>query len=74
MQNRHVPAAVSGKSAQLRELRGTEVELFPRILVVRRWHPQSGPTEEAPAAMYSIFYIIGVVVVILAVLSLIGLA
>ena len=50
------------------------VELFPPILVVRRWHPQSGPTEEAPAAMYSIFYIIGVVVVILAVLSLLGLA
>ena len=34
----------------------------------------TGPTEEAPAAMYSIFYIIGVVVVILAVLSLLGLA
>jgi uncharacterized membrane protein YkgB len=44
------------------------------MLVLRRWHPQSGPTEEASAAMYSIFYIIGVVVVILAVLSLLGLA
>ena len=30
--------------------------------------------KEAPAAMYSIFYLIGVVVVILAVLSLLGLA
>jgi hypothetical protein len=55
-------------------LRGEAWNLFPRILVLRRWHPLSGPTEEVPAAMYSIFYIIGVVVVILAVLSLLGLA
>jgi hypothetical protein len=52
----------------------TDLEPFLRMLVLGRWHPQSGPTEEASAAMYSIFYIIGVVVVILAVLSLLGLA
>jgi uncharacterized membrane protein YkgB len=34
----------------------------------------NAPEKEASAAMYSIFYIIGVVVVILAVLSLLGLA
>jgi hypothetical protein len=36
--------------------------------------PAVDPPEEAAAAMYSIFYIIGVIVVVLAVLSLLGLA
>jgi hypothetical protein len=62
------------RTLALRRRTFASVELFPHIIVLRRWHPQSGPTEEAPAAMYSIFYIIGVVVVILAVLSLLGLA
>jgi hypothetical protein len=57
----------------LRALAMRGVELLLPSAVLRPWHPQSGSTEEASAAMYSIFYIIGVVVVILAVLSLLGL-
>ena len=47
------------------------LEPFLRTFVLGRWQPQSGDGGGA-AAMYSIFYIIGVIVVILAVLSLLG--
>jgi small-conductance mechanosensitive channel len=45
-----------------------------RIAVVRRVTIHSDDAKEAPAVMYSVFYIIGVVVVVLAILSLLGLA
>jgi uncharacterized membrane protein YkgB len=47
------------------------LEPFSRRLVLAPWH-HNPASEEASAAMYSIFYIIGVIVVILAVLSLLG--
>jgi hypothetical protein len=47
------------------------LEPFSRRLVLAPWHPRSG-FGGSSAAMYSVFYIIGVIVVILAVLSLLG--
>jgi hypothetical protein len=50
------------------------LEPFAQCRVGRRVHPLVEDAEGSSDTMYSIFYLIGVVVVVLAILSLLGLA
>jgi hypothetical protein len=74
--SRQKDTAVDGKSAQGagRQSRSAQRWNLPDTspLLGERHHPRR--CEGGTAAMYSVFYIIGVVVVVLAILSLLGLA